>query len=208
MEPRPNRLAYDLRGFKRVARNLGDLFSSLKNFQLYRRSPKPQRVLVEAAHLHRTKSIDAALTYLRSNALPSQLMVDNLFLANDAKDDRTWQANVNAYLAQYDITPVELAEGNQKRFYRLAARVCNRVQDGPLISVITTTFNAQRTVEQAISSILNQTWQNIELIIVDDASTDHTFGQLNKLAAADCRVRIFRNGATLVRMSRRIWGSP
>jgi glycosyltransferase involved in cell wall biosynthesis len=180
-----------------VATERGNLFSYLKILWRKWRPPNAQRVLIEAAHLHKTKSIDVALAYIKSKGLPSQLMVTHLFRANDAHDDRTWQTNVNAYLAQYGVAPVELVEGDQKRFYRLTAPVRHSVHGGPLISVIMTTFNAQRTVAHSVRSILNQTWRNIELIIVDDASTDHTLDRLNEFSAGDGRVRILRNGANV-----------
>lgn len=44
----------------------------------------------------------------------------------------------------------------------------------PLVSVVVITFNASQTVEETLNSIAQQTYQPIELIITDDASTDHT----------------------------------
>ena len=41
-----------------------------------------------------------------------------------------------------------------------------------LVSIILTNFNSQNTIKQSIESILNQTYKTIELIIVDDGSTD------------------------------------
>lgn len=49
----------------------------------------------------------------------------------------------------------------------------------PLISIITVTFNASTTIEQTILSVINQTYTNIEYIIIDGASKDCTIDILN-----------------------------
>jgi len=46
--------------------------------------------------------------------------------------------------------------------------------DTPLVSIITATYNRAHTIERAIDSVLNQTYKNFELIIVDDGSSDNT----------------------------------
>ena len=45
----------------------------------------------------------------------------------------------------------------------------------PLVSVLLPSYNAEKYIAEAIESILNQTYRNIEFIIVDDASTDNTW---------------------------------
>jgi glycosyltransferase involved in cell wall biosynthesis len=61
----------------------------------------------------------------------------------------------------------------------------------PLISVVMTCFNTGAFVEEAVESILAQTWKNIELIAVDDCSADDTRERLNRLAERDSRVKVF-----------------
>ncbi len=51
----------------------------------------------------------------------------------------------------------------------------------PLISIVIPTYNKCEIVSNAISSVKNQTWKNIEIIIVNDASTDQTATVLNKI---------------------------
>lgn len=63
----------------------------------------------------------------------------------------------------------------------------------PLISILIPTYNVEEFVEEAILSIINQTYKNLEIIIVDDASTDNTFSILKKLEKKDLRIKLFRN---------------
>ncbi|MEK6844989.1 MAG: glycosyltransferase family A protein, partial [Nanoarchaeota archaeon] len=44
----------------------------------------------------------------------------------------------------------------------------------PLISVIISAYNAEKKIEKCILALLNQTYNPIEIIIVDDGSTDRT----------------------------------
>lgn len=60
----------------------------------------------------------------------------------------------------------------------------------PKISVIVPAYNAQDYLEKCIASILNQSFKDIELIIVDDGSKDRTAEICDKSAASDGRVRV------------------
>lgn len=67
------------------------------------------------------------------------------------------------------------------------------VRDPNKVSVIMTNYNCQDFLERAIKSVLNQTHSNLELLIVDDASTDKSLKIINKFAKFDSRVRVFTN---------------
>ena len=62
----------------------------------------------------------------------------------------------------------------------------------PLISVVIPCFNSQVTLRQTLDCVLSQTWGNIEVIAVDDSSTDNTPALLRAYAIADTRVRVIR----------------
>lgn len=63
----------------------------------------------------------------------------------------------------------------------------------PAISVVMPAFNAEKYIDRAISSILNQTFEDLELVIVDDQSTDRTWEIIQEHASRDARVRAHRN---------------
>jgi len=66
------------------------------------------------------------------------------------------------------------------------------VADSPLVSVYLPTRNRAEQLPRAIRSVLRQDCPNLELLVVDDASTDLTSEVLARFAARDSRVRIFR----------------
>ena len=60
----------------------------------------------------------------------------------------------------------------------------------PFVSVIITTYNRKELVSRAAVSVLTQTYENIECIVVDDCSTDGTLDYLTQLSQQDQRIRI------------------
>lgn len=60
-----------------------------------------------------------------------------------------------------------------------------------LVSIITPAYNAQNTIEEMIQSIINQTYEKWELLIVDDCSIDDTYKIVKKYD--DDRIRLFKH---------------
>ncbi|MEC4990605.1 MAG: glycosyltransferase [Oscillatoria sp. PMC 1068.18] len=58
-----------------------------------------------------------------------------------------------------------------------------------LISVIIPTYNAEKTIEETIQSVLSQTFTDLELIVINDGSTDSTLEVINRLE--DSRLKVF-----------------
>jgi len=58
----------------------------------------------------------------------------------------------------------------------------------PLISVILSVYNAEQYLEEAIQSILNQTYKNFEFIIIDDGSKDNSLGIIREYRKRDKRI--------------------
>ena len=63
--------------------------------------------------------------------------------------------------------------------------------DTPLVSVLLPAYNAQSTIVESINSILSQTYQNLELIIINDGSTDTTAQKIQSVS--DKRIRYYEN---------------
>lgn len=67
------------------------------------------------------------------------------------------------------------------------------IKKQPLVSVIMPAYNSEKHIEQSVNSILEQTYKNIELIVVDDGSSDCTRKTVNKLKKSDSRIHLLRN---------------
>lgn len=63
----------------------------------------------------------------------------------------------------------------------------------PLVSVLIPVYNREDFIGDCIQSVLNQTIQNIEIIIVDNASTDNTYKICESYAQNDSRILLFKN---------------
>ena len=61
-----------------------------------------------------------------------------------------------------------------------------------LISVVMPTFNSRKYIKYSIQSVLSQSYKNIELIVVDDCSTDNTIEIVKKFKKKDKRIKIFK----------------
>ena len=65
------------------------------------------------------------------------------------------------------------------------------------ISVLMSVFNDEINVESSISGVLNQTYDNFELLIMDDCSTDSTKKIIKQYKNKDKRVKIFENSKNI-----------
>ena len=61
-----------------------------------------------------------------------------------------------------------------------------------LVSIITPTFNAEKYIRETLHSVVNQSYQNWEMILIDDASTDQTVKVINDFAEKDVRFKLLK----------------
>lgn len=66
------------------------------------------------------------------------------------------------------------------------------MKDTPLISIIIPVYNLENYVQECLESIIKQTYKNIEIIIIDDGSTDKTISICEEIANADNRVKFIK----------------
>lgn len=164
-------------------------------------APRKRGELLAAHEIALTGAHARAIHYARKH-LPSELAHTlHVLEANRAiveGDEGRWLHHLNGYLGHFGVAPVALgARGEGNILSRITTQALPPVTDGPLVTVIMPAWNARTTIEYAVRSILNQTWHNLELLIVDDASEDGTSDIIQRLAAGDNRIRTFRNSVNV-----------
>ena len=71
------------------------------------------------------------------------------------------------------------------------------MEQQPLVSVLMTVYNREKYIAEAIESVINSSYQNWELIIVDDQSKDRSVEIARSYEAKDTRIRVYVNEVNL-----------
>ena len=117
--------------------------------------------------------------------------------ANPFKDETldlaSWLTEINDMYRRAGLAPLVLEEGAGPAFLRLRAEETAAVTDGPLVSIVMPVFRPDAYTDLAIGSAINQSYRNIEIIIVDDGSGGDAAERLNAWAAVDSRITVVIN---------------
>ncbi|WP_080945874.1 glycosyltransferase family 2 protein [Moraxella bovoculi] len=133
------------------------------------------------------------------DTIDKQCLYANIYLnANDKKITQ-----LNHILSEYQLLSLSL---NNDCFCVncLSSNIDKTQEHSSKVSVIVTAYNAQNTIKTCIQSLLNQTYANLEIIIINDHSDDDTLSIIQALARQDGRIRwvdLPRNTGTFVAKS-------
>jgi glycosyltransferase involved in cell wall biosynthesis/GR25 family glycosyltransferase involved in LPS biosynthesis len=102
------------------------------------------------------------------------VLYPNLVIADVEESDITLSRKMAdfAALTRWDLADFDLSD------------------QGGLVSIIMPAYNAERTIELSLRSLLLQTYKNLEIIVVNDDSTDKTGQIAEKMAAEDRRIKV------------------
>ena len=117
-----------------------------------------------------------------------------LALANLEEDIEERMKIINKAFEMYDLEPIGFKTDYNTATYddlvTLSSDKNKGVHEEPKVSVILPAYKAEFGIRIAIESILSQSWQNIELLAVDDCSPDDTVETIKEYARKDPRVKL------------------
>lgn len=119
--------------------------------------------------------------------------VADLVRAEHGAPSSEWVARLNSEIFESGgVSPIQIQDGGGELFDRLAGTATRNVEDGPLVTVIMATYRRRDEISVAVKSILNQTWSNLELIVVDDASGPDFDDIFTEVESWDPRIKVVR----------------
>ncbi len=139
---------------------------------------------------------DADLAWTLSWAV--ELDAANPFIGAGSSID-AWLASFNTMFSAHDLDHVTLGGSASSPFDRLSCRPASIIDDDEMVTVIMSAYRPDQSIMAAARSILDQSWSNIELLVVDDASPTESSGIFADLDDLDERIRVLRapsNGGT------------
>lgn len=113
-----------------------------------------------------------------------------------AGNDMAWLKFLSAYLNQWGGYNISLSNNasdnilNNLVFENNADKLINQEDK---VSIIVPVYNSEKTLSYSVNSLLKQDYRNIEIIIVDDCSTDNSYAICEELASIDKRIILVRN---------------
>ncbi len=155
-----------------------------------------KRTMRLAALLHRGGDTAAARAVLGRTRIPSVRVATDCALAraNLADDDEERLEAINGRLRRRELAElrrIDPARPLALENIEATAGSC-ALPDLGKVSVIMPAFNAEATIATALRSLIRQSYPNLEIIVVDDCSTDATAEIVAGMARGDGRIRLVR----------------
>lgn len=187
-----------------------DWLNSVKHLKMIRnfdiklfRSQRCKLLLVEA--LINVGELDKAgevIDYVLTQDLNGHFICarNNLLMAQAPKGDSEARLeSLNALYRKNGLTEMRLKDAKKGLIfgnweYDIPAP---KLVYGPKVSVLVPVYGAEEFIDVAIRSLLAQTWNNLEIIAIEDRSSDNSWGRLQALAEEDDRLKIYRNDVNM-----------
>ncbi len=133
----------------------------------------------------------------------------NPFIHAPKSDAARWLELINRGFVSAGVAPILVEEGDPDEpshpFDRLATVALAPAGEGPLVTVVISSWCPDEGLVSAVRSVTQQTWRNLEILLIDDASPEQFLPLLQEVASSDPRIRLIRqpvNGGTYIARNR------
>lgn len=166
-----------------------ELSPYLPNISLCLVEAIPVKVAFKLALLIALNQLDEARELIESNEYSD--IQSHFYRLNLEKDTIKKVDCLNHIFSYYQLDCVQLIDSSSSL---CAHNIKSIAEDcdfqGPLVSILVTAHNSSEFIHTALKSLLRQSYQNIEIIVIDDASTDDTVEVIRSYAQNDLRIKL------------------
>lgn len=103
---------------------------------------------------------------------------------------KSWLQSVNSAFDVDGVEHVGILPGATPAIDRITCTATSLVEEGPIVTVIIPTYSPDERIETALSSVLGQSYSNLQVLVMDDASPAESAEYLDSLARRDPRVTV------------------
>lgn len=154
--------------------------------------------LVQVGELEAARRIVEAALEKRPQDPSLYLAMANTYAVSDASDleaDNLRLSWINRVYENAGLSPIRKADPSKPLTLVNLDSIAipnSSSKRQPVVSIIMPVYNAQETLSFTLRGLLAQTWKNLEIILVDDCSTDGTLTVAEEFAQRDSRIKIVR----------------
>ena len=135
-------------------------------------------------------------SYGKKDPVQTALLAANARAMASEPNWETWADAVNQVFARDGLSPIEVDPGRGRTpFDSIATTIEPRTVEGPRVTVFVPTYNRGALVETALKSLLNQTWKNLEIILIDDGSEEEHQVALREICDRYPEVKVIFQGS-------------
>jgi hypothetical protein len=111
---------------------------------------------------------------------------------NDSGDVTQWRRLVQHLHRVEGVEPIDIVPSSSPAFDNILCSSLFTVTRPPMVTVLVPTHNPGRRLGTALASTVNQTWKNLEILVLDDGSDEYHHWHMAAWAERDPRIRILR----------------
>lgn len=131
----------------------------------------------------------------RKDPIQTALLTANARALVDEPNWESWADSINTVFARDGLSPIKIRPSSGATpFDSIESTIEPRTVEGPLVTVFVPTYNRGPLIGTALKSLVQQTWKNLEIIVIDDGSDEENIETLKEICAEFPEVKVIYQG--------------